>query len=311
MEIYNKYFSKYYSEIALFGILFFFFFEQITKLVESIYLLNLIVTDINENIAAILFLLTPIILLFFKKGFSKKAMVVLGEIMIISRVLQPFFNSQITMIFTGIGTGSFLIFLPVYLQKKAREDSEKSGLSLGISLGFGLGLSILFRTLGSSVDLTLTFWFQWIGWILAVIATILMINLLHPPSIETDIEKTSETGNTGNKWKILALCLGIFSIFILCYFVFSSPAVIERWTEGNYIAITTVLILTIAGFIIIAVTQPDLINKIPTKGILIWNILFVLMLVLTMGSIKFPLHLFPIIPIIHRIQPFLTMLFSM
>lgn len=288
MEIYNKYLSRYYSEIALLSILFFFFFEQITKLVESIYLLNLIHTDINENIAAILFLLTPIILLFFKKGFSKKAMVILGEIMIICRILQPFFETQLKMIFTGIGIGSFLIFLPIYLQKKSRENNERSSLSLGVSLGFGLTLSILFRVLGSSLDLTLTFWFQWIGWILAAIAAILTINLLHAPKIETETEKSSEIGKIGSKWKVLALCLGIFSVFLLCYFAFSSPAVIERWTEGNYVAITTILILTITGFIIIAAVKPNLITKIPGKGILLWNILFVLMLVLTIGLNQIP-----------------------
>ncbi|MEJ2294396.1 MAG: endonuclease/exonuclease/phosphatase family protein, partial [Candidatus Lokiarchaeota archaeon] len=288
MEIYNKYLSRYYSEITLLGIMLFFFFEQITKLVESIYLLNLIHTEVNENIAAILFLLTPLILLFFKKGLSKKAMIVLGEIMIITRVLQPFFETQIKMILTGIGVGCFLIFFPVYLQKKWQEGVEKGSLSLGISLGFGVALSILFRTLGSSLDLTLTFWFQWIGWILAVIAAILMINLLHPPRINTEAEKTSEFGKLGGKWKILALCIGIFSVFLLCYFAFSSPAVIVRWSEGNYIAITTIVILVITGFIFIVAAKPNLLNKIPPKGILLWNLIFVVMLVLTIGLNQIP-----------------------
>ncbi len=288
MEIYNKYLGKFHSEILLFGILFFFFFEQITKFIESIYLLNLIVTDINENIAAVLFLLTPIVLLFFKKGLSKKMMVILAEITILCRVLQPLFETQIKMILTGISIGVFLVFLAVYLQKKSHENSEKSGLSLGISLGFGLALSILFRTLGSSIDLTLTFWFQWIGWILAGIAAILTINLLRAPKPEVDTEKTSDKGMIGSKWKILALCMGLFSVLLLCYFAFSSPAVIERWTEGNYMAITTILILTITSFIIIAAAKPNLITKISVKGIWLWNILFVIMIVLTIGLNQIP-----------------------
>jgi endonuclease/exonuclease/phosphatase family metal-dependent hydrolase len=288
MEIYNKYLSRYYSEIALIGIVFFFFFEQITKFIESIYLLNLIHTEVNENIAAILFLLTPLILLFFKKGLSKKAMIILGEIMIITRVLQPFFETQVKMILTGIGVGCFMVFFPVYLQKKWQEGVERSSISLGISLGFGVALSILFRTLGYSLDLTLTFWFQWIGWILAAIAAILMINLLHPPKVETETEKTSEIGKFGSKWKILALCLGIFSVFLLCYLAFSSPAVIVRWSEGNYIAINTIVVLVITGFIIIFAAKPNFLNKIPPKGILLWNVIFVLLLVLTIGLNQIP-----------------------
>ncbi|NHJ21414.1 MAG: hypothetical protein EAX91_10745 [Candidatus Lokiarchaeota archaeon] len=288
MEIYKKYLGKYYSEIVLFGILFFFFFEQITKFIESIYLLNLIITGINENIAAVLFLLSPIVLLFFKKGLSKKAMVVLAEITIVCRVLQPFFGTQIKMILTGIGLGTFLLFLAVYLQKRSHKSSEEGGLSLGISLGFGLALSILFRTLNYSVDLTLTFGFQWIGWILAIIAAILTINLLRPPKTEADTEKTSDKGKYGSKWKILALCMGLFSILILCYFAFSSPVVIARWTEGDYLAIITIVILAITGFIIVAAVKPNLITKIPSKGILLWNIIFVTLLVLTIGLNQIP-----------------------
>jgi len=317
MEIYNKYFSRYYSEIILFSILFFFFFEVITQFILSIYLLNYIITGLNENVAAILFLLTPITLLFFKKGISNKSMIILGEVMILCRVLQPFFETRIEMIITGIGIGCFMIFLPVYLQKKSRENNERSGLSLGISLGFGLALSILFRTLGSSLDLTLTFWFQWIGWILAIIAAIMMINLLKPLKIETESEKTSEMGKPGGKWKILALCLGIFGVLILCYFAFSSPAVIERWTEGNYIAITTILILAITSFVIITVVKPNLINKIPSKGILLWNILFVLMLVLTIGLNQVPFafiesypYLVPETTIFHHIILYVMLVLS-
>jgi len=288
MEIYKKKLSKYYSELILLSILFLFFFQQITEFVESIYLLNLIVTGINENIAAILFLLTPIVLLLFKKNFPSKLMVIFGEIMIICRILQPLFDTQIKMIITGLGVGSFMIFFPAYLQKKSLENNEKSALMLGISLGFGLALSILFRTLGSSVDISLSFGFQWIGWILVVIAAIMMINLANPDRIKVNPDDVNNTEKMGSKWKILALCLGLFGVLILCYFAFNSPAVIVRWAEGDFMAITSILILLITGFIIIAIVKPDLISKIPFKGILLWNGLFVLMMTLTIGLNQVP-----------------------
>ncbi len=288
MEIYKKHLSKYYSELILISIVFLFFFQQITEFVESIYLLNLIETDINENIAAILFLLTPIVLLFFKKKFSSKLMVIFGEIMIICRIFQPLFDTQIKMIIIGVGVGSFMIFLPVYLQKKSLENNEKGGLMLGVSLGFGLALSIILRTLGSSVDLSLTVGFQWIGWILAAIAAIMMINLANPDRITVNSDKISNTGKIGSKWKILALCMGLFSVLFLYYFAFSSPAVIVRWTEGDFVGITSILILVITGFIIIAILKPELISKIPLKCILFWNGLFVLMMTLTIGLNQIP-----------------------
>ena len=51
MEIYKKYFSKYYSELILLSIIFFFFFQLITDFIESIYALNLIEVEFNENVA--------------------------------------------------------------------------------------------------------------------------------------------------------------------------------------------------------------------------------------------------------------------
>jgi endonuclease/exonuclease/phosphatase family metal-dependent hydrolase len=293
MEIYKKHFSKYYSELILLSILFLFFFQQITEFVESIYLLSLIVEGIDENIAAVLFLFTPIVLLGFKKGFPNKVMVIFGEIMIICRLLQPFFDAQISIIIAGLGVGSFMIFFPAYLQKKSLENDEKSALMLGISLGFGLALSILFKTLGSSVDISLSFIFQWIGWIFVVIAAIMMINLANPDRIKVNPDDVGNTEKMGSKWKILVLCLGLFGVLTLCYFAFSSPAVIVRWAEGDFMAIISILILLITGFIIIAIVKPDLISKIPLKGILLWNGLFVLMMTLTIGINQVP---FPFLP---------------
>ncbi|MFX0042837.1 MAG: endonuclease/exonuclease/phosphatase family protein [Candidatus Hodarchaeota archaeon] len=297
MEIYNKYFSKYYSELILISILFLFFFQLISSFIESIYALNLIEVELNENIAAVLFLLSPIILVIpiFKKGFPDRGMVILGETMIMCRILVPFFGTQITMILTGIGVFCFMLFFPAYLQLKSKGNEEKSSLLIGVELSIGLGMSILFRTLGSTLDLTYHFWFLWIGWILAAIAGIMLINFLNPDRIikifGEQIESSSHTPTQekrGSKWKILGLSFGITSILILIYFAFSSPVVISRWTEGNYTAITIVTITAITAFTFLVAFKPDIINKITFRGILIWNGLFVLMLVLTIGIHQIP-----------------------
>lgn len=325
MEIYKKYFSKYNSELVLISILFLFFFQLITDFVESIYALNLIEVEINENVAAVLFLLTPIVLFFFKKGISDKLMVIVGEIMIMCRVLYPFFDVQIKMIITGIGVGSFMIFFPVFLQKKSLENEETSSLLLGMGLSMGVALSILFKTLGSSIDLSLLFWYQWIGWILAVISGIMMIEFLKLNRLEEG--KTAISNSTsnnpikairlGSKWKILGLSLGIIGIICLIYFAFSSPTVISRWSEGNYITIITILILMITIFMLIATFKPDLISKITPKGILIWNCLFIFSLFLTIAIHQIPFALITSYPtyapettIFHQIPLYLMLFLS-
>ena len=213
---YDKFIKKYYSEALFLGILFLIFFEQITDFVESIYLLNLIKTDINENIAAVLFLLTPLLLLAFKRMFPDKVMVLLVEIIVICRNLYPFFETQIKMILTGIGVGCFLIFLPVYLQKRASGNHKKNGLTLGIALSLGLILSIALRTLGSSIDLSLIILFQWIGWILASYVMIMALNFLHSEDQTEGSENDVSVRRKQDKWKLWALSLGLLSILTLC-----------------------------------------------------------------------------------------------
>ena len=285
---YDKFIKKYYSEALFLGILFLIFFEQITDFVESIYLLNLIKTDINENIAAVLFLLTPLLLLAFKRMFPDKVMVLLVEIIVICRNLYPFFETQIKMILTGIGVGCFLIFLPVYLQKRASGNHKKNGLTLGIALSLGLILSIALRTLGSSIDLSLIILFQWIGWILASYVMIMALNFLHSEDQTEGSENDVSVRRKQDKWKLWALSLGLLSILTLCYFAFSSPTVIARWSEGNFIAIRTILLLVMTVFISIAYLKPHFFSSLSPKIILLWNGVFVLMLVLTIGLNQVP-----------------------
>ncbi|MFW9943092.1 MAG: endonuclease/exonuclease/phosphatase family protein, partial [Candidatus Thorarchaeota archaeon] len=127
------------------------------------------------------------------------------------------------------------------------------------------------------------------------IAGIMLINFLNPDRMTKLFGERINSSDPshiqekkGSKWKILGLSLGITSILVLIYFAFSSPVVISRWTEGNYTAITIVTIIAITAFIFLVAFKPDIINIITFRGILFWNGLFVLMLVLTIGVHQIP-----------------------
>ncbi len=324
MEIYKKYFSKYYSELILISILFLFFFQLISDFIESIYALNLIEVELNENAAAALFLLSPVILFIpiFKKGFPDRGMVIIGETMIMCRILEPLFKTQLKMVLTGIGIFCFMLFLPVFLQSKSKTNEEKNSLLIGVELSLGLAMLILLRTLGSTLDLTYHFWFLWISWILAAIAALMLVNFLNPERItkifgEQINVSESNKEKKGSKWKVLGLSFGITSILVLIYFAFSSPGVISRWTEGNYTAITIIIILAIIAFIFLVAFKPDLIKRITFKGLLVWNGLFVLMLVLNIGihqipflfTTSYPVYA-PTTTILHHILLYIMLIFS-
>ena len=286
----NKNFlGQIYSDLALITIMFLLFFELISDMVEAIYAKCLLTLSLNENVLTVLFLISPVILIFFRKGFPDKLMVIIGEIMLACRIIEPLLDTQLKMIFSGLGVGCFLIFFPVFLQKKNPGNHEKNSLKFGLGLSIALMASILFRTLGITVDISTYSVFQWIGWILALIAAVMILGLLKNDR-NVNIGKINSDVKLGSPLKILGLTFGLMSILMLIYFAFSSPTVISRWTEGNYLAIVIILALVVALFAVVLFFKPNIITKFKLWMILLWNGLFVLTLVLTIAfnQVSFP-----------------------
>jgi len=288
MKISKKNFSNFYSEIILISITLLFFLQLISDFVESIYALNLIEVEINENILAVLLLFTPIALLIFKKRIPPLATIVIGEIMILMRILAPLFTTQLKMIFSGTGLACFMIFFPSLIFLFSRKDIEKSALKMGSGLALALLLSIFFRTLGSTIDLSTFGYFQWIGWILALILGVIIFNMkryMNGDLIETNLKedkaKTNQNLKPSRSLKIIALSIGIMGILTLVYFVFSSPTVISRWTGGNYIIILSIILIATTIFILLLHYRPSVLSAIKKPYLILWNVLFTVFLVLT------------------------------
>ncbi len=291
----KNFLTKIYSEIVLMSLMFLLFFQLFSVFIETIYALNLISLSMNENILALLFLLSPIIFIFYKKGkeeFTDKTFVILGEIIIFCRIMNDFLYGQFKMIIAGIGVGCFLIFLLIYLKGISKKDDEQGGLKMGLILSFALLISIFLKTLGSTFDITFYILYQPIGWLIAISAALLLYSLLKGPQNIFDDEKNSrdyvsiknkqnELNSSVSSKKLSALSISLISIIIIIYFVFSSPVVISRWTEGNYFAILLIISVEITVFAYLIIYKPYIISKISMKMIKIWNGLFILTLFLT------------------------------
>jgi len=257
-------------------------------------MLDLLKLSIDEKVLGSLFLLTPLILIPFKKGISKKILYIIAEIIIIFRVINPFMDTAGKIITAGIGVGCFMIFLPSYLSQIHSKDEEQKSITLGLGLAFAVALSITFRALLSTIDISTYKGFQAIGWILAAIGTLMIIGRFNIEDIPERNQGNSESPETIQTEKspkrIILLILGIISIIVIIYFAFSSPTVISRWTEGDYITITIVTAVMIALFALVIIIKPDIINRLKPWMIWLWNGLFVLSVFLTIivNTIPFP-----------------------
>jgi endonuclease/exonuclease/phosphatase family metal-dependent hydrolase len=273
--------------------------------------------SLNENVLTVLFLFSPILLIFFKKNIPDNVLFVVGELMIVCRVLEPLFEITARMVISGLGVGCFMIFFPALFLKMDSKKEEQGGITLGIGLALAIASSVLLRTLNSTIDISTYSWFQVIGLGLAVIETIMLIGLFKMKSnnlFEANQSRNIQFSPTDlissqpNGLKhVLGITFGLTSILFFISFAFNSPVVISRWTEGDYFIIVGIVVLMIALLTIIVLYYPQLISSLKLWTIWIWNGLFVLFFVLTIIVNQIP---FPSTPEIYPIEAVPTTLFN-
>ena len=281
--------THYWSlNILLYSILFLFFFQLLVDFVEGIYAFGLMGTGIPVEIVSVLLLFSPIAMLFFRRGLPRWVIVILGELMVISRVIEPLLDTRGRMLVSGLGVACFMIVFPSLTWLQGRKKENSSGLITGIGLTIALVLAIFLRVIYSGVDSSTDGGLVWLGWILAFLGALLMLWLLL-------VNEPITTNKTNNSIKIgfgkvSAFVLGLMGVLIMLYFAFIAPNVIARWTEGNYVLIVFMVITVLGIFTFVLIKRPDWIASIGHTGIIIWNILFVLSLILTIyvHQINFP-----------------------
>jgi endonuclease/exonuclease/phosphatase family metal-dependent hydrolase len=287
--------SSKMPEIVLYSILTLFFFQLIADFIEATYAFGLMGLGMPVEAVSVLLLLSPVVLLLVPRGLSGWPLVLLGELMLACRVVEPLLGTKNRMLVAGLGVACFLILLPVLITRRDGERFKARGLSLGIGLTVGLSLSILFRALNSGSDLSTWGWFQAIGWILALTAGVLMLGFLQrgdasataAPLVEADAGARRDQPGF---WRTAGLAVGTLGVLALLYFSFSSPSVIARWTSVSHLLVLSIVVVILSLFAIVLVSASRLLAALKPPVILIWNILFVLSMVLTIlaHQVSFP-----------------------
>ena len=265
-------------QTTVYTILFLFFFQLVADFVEAVYAFGLMGTGIPNEIASVLFFLSPLLLLIFGKPFASKGMVLLGELVLVSRVIEPLLDTRGKMLVSGLGVGSFLLFLPILLWKLGKTGRPQAAYPLGAGLALSLALSVLLRTWNSGSDLSTQGMFQIIGWGFAIIAGVVLPILFRNDEPTAEPSELVQTAGFG---RLAGLCIGILSAFIMLYFTFTSPNVIARWTGSSYLAILVTLAIGMTLFGVGITTRLDQLIRLPRGWLIGWNVLFILALVFT------------------------------
>jgi endonuclease/exonuclease/phosphatase family metal-dependent hydrolase len=275
------------ARTLLYGILFLFFFQLVADFLEAIYAFGLMGTGIPVEMVSLLVFFSPLLLLAFSRRLPGWTLLLLGQGVLVSRIVEAMLDTRGRMIVSGLGVGCFVAFLPALLCVRGRQRPSASTLGAGVTLG--LGFSALLRVLGSGYDLSLHGPYQAIGWGLAVIASVLLF-VLHKPEPTPVDGRTLANGERSSAGRTIGLSLGLTSAWVLLYFCFTAPNVIARWTGASYALVIALFTLVLCAFAFLATYIPRLYAFLTPKTLLAWNALFVVALVCTIlaHQIRFP-----------------------
>ena len=220
------------------SLLFLFFIQQITFLVESIYMLNLLNTQIDVRALGILLLLMPVLLFFLRH--TRFTYIILVSLMLVFMILSPLLSSPLCIFTAGLGAGLFLLFLGLQLS-----DGNFPKINWGQSAALATLLLIFFRIAGYTLDISISGTTIFVGWILVIISAISFQKLIKAYTIQNTF--TEPVDDKEEIFTILwvkrrLFVAGLAGSVTVIYLVFSSPGVLSRWSESNYNIIHIVLL---------------------------------------------------------------------
>lgn len=255
------------SESLLYGLLFLFFLQSLSDFIQSIYAFGLLVTAFTVEVASVVLLFTPLILLALRREPGRLFLIVLAFLAILARMVEPVLPLGGRLVACGVSVGAFMLFFPLLLHVRAPLHGGRavSGLMLA------LGASALFRTAGPGIDISEQGVFQTVSWALGLLAGFLLLRVEWTgPSVQSTAEGRPVT----------VYAIGLASVILILYFVFVSPAVLARWTGISLGPILTVLL---TGWVIFSLlwSSEGFRSRLSRPVLLGWNVVFVLLLVLS------------------------------
>jgi endonuclease/exonuclease/phosphatase family metal-dependent hydrolase len=275
---------KSFIFITAVAIITLFFTQMAGTLVESIYILDLLNTALDEKVLGLLFFFTPVLLFLFRKKVPGWIVWLFFGLLFVARGMTPYLYTDGRMLASGVGTGTALLLLPILITATPKSESgSRSGIWTSAGLALGVGLAVLLRTVNFTIDVSLTQVGSWIGWLLGLLLGITM----------TQLEWETESQTQAKPKGVTSATFGIILILTLVYFVFSAPGVLARWTEGNYVIVVSMISLMASGWVAIILSRPTWLERISPLATFAWNLLFTFSLLGTVLVHRVP---FPMTP---------------
>lgn len=259
-----------------YSILFFFILRLLTDFVEAVYTFGLLGVNLPVEMALIFLWFSPLLLLPFKRSFSMKTLIVLGEIVILLGAIDPMLDTRLRLFVSGAGNAVFMVFIPallVYLHDHGKRD-ETARLTGGLVLA--ILMSIVLRAWVSGINPSGSSFGQLLGLVLAGAGGIWLVRHLTKSSEPQEAADKQVHPVQASFWRLTGLSIGLVACILMVFFAIQSPHVMARWADLDalMVVVVSVLALVMASGAWMFMTRRK--AGFPRWVVLIWNSLFTL-----------------------------------
>lgn len=152
-----------FRDICVSGIFFLFHSQLVLGLIENVYMAEMIELSLQYNILAFLSILSPLVFLFFLiPSVSSSVLVVTARVRLAAGLLTLFLRvlsfwlptSSAKLVLLALGVGCFWVYLPATFNSITKKSAKRASLIMGLGLCLASLLSILFRTVDNTRDVS-------------------------------------------------------------------------------------------------------------------------------------------------------------
>ncbi|GAB4315466.1 MAG: hypothetical protein Kow0069_17350 [Promethearchaeota archaeon] len=267
--------------------------QLLTKLVEAIYFQDLLNLSIDEKVAGLFALFSPLLL-------AKSARVprVVGLVPVVvagvCRALLTSFGPVETLGLAAAGVAATTLSLACRFsgsRSGVGAPPEDVAVEWGLAAGLAAAISWVLRAAGSTLDVSLisgdpagVAWGSLLGGALA------LLTLLSGPA-ETDdaTAKTNSTATTAAPPRASLLGLGLGGVLAAFHVLLFAPAVLSRWTGVPSLPLEAAFATSGGVFAACCTLRPDWVRRATGRGVLLaWNGAFAVALVSSVAAGWFP-----------------------
>lgn len=213
---------------AFWAVALLFFVQLFTLYVESIYRLSLIKTSMGPEIAGVLFMLAPLLLVLLGRRGQRVIAAAAIAGLVVSRCVAPYLGARAQIVCAGFGVACFLILMSYALA----DANLARGVAWDGAIVIAVLASLVFRhTIWATLDWSMEP--AWLPFAMVLVALVPLSAFVYARGSKPAVDGDDGPGFTRSTPQCVAGALTGFASLTLVYLVATSPGVTSAWSYAD------------------------------------------------------------------------------